>query len=206
MEGFVAKEGALPPPSDYFLGFRSPGTAIWSRLRQAGLETQRVYSLDPNRVMIKVRCPPDRLMDVAEVLRVRLKTKEGTYAAFREDMIDAFECLNDPLEGPPQVLYCSDDFQFRSSIRQAIINFIIGSRIRDSGAELSPSTDLGQMIQSRVPLHMHDKVDAIFDSWFYFWKVELAELCRGAFPGNNAYNAKLAPTVEKQKSPNNDGM
>ena len=30
MEGFVTKEGAVPPPSDYFLGFRSPGTAIWN--------------------------------------------------------------------------------------------------------------------------------------------------------------------------------
>jgi hypothetical protein len=196
MEGFVAKDGAVPPPSDYFLGFRSPGTAIWSRLRQAGLETQRVYSLDPNRVMIKVRCPPDRLMDVAEVLRVRLKTKEGTYAAFRENMIDAFECLNDPLEGPPQALHCSDDFQFRSSIRQAIINFIIGSRIRDSGAELSPSTDLGQMIQARVPLHMQGKVDAIFDCWFYFWKVEH---WRGKFPGHSVENTKLLSTVEKKK-------
>ena len=61
-------------PSDYFgkgmlfLGFRTPGTAIWSRLRLAGLTTQRVYSLDPRQVVIKVSCPSYRLMDVAEVL------------------------------------------------------------------------------------------------------------------------------------------
>ena len=66
-----------PPPSDYFLGFKSTGTQIWSRLRQAGLETQRIYALDKNRVMIKLRCSQDRLMDVAEVLRVKLKTKDG---------------------------------------------------------------------------------------------------------------------------------
>jgi hypothetical protein len=31
MAGYVVKEGALPPPSDYFLGFRSAGAAIYSR-------------------------------------------------------------------------------------------------------------------------------------------------------------------------------
>ena len=46
-----------PPPSDYFLGFKSPRTAVWSRLRQAGLETPRAYASDPARVMTKVRCP-----------------------------------------------------------------------------------------------------------------------------------------------------
>ena len=29
--------------------------------------------------MIKIRCPEDRLMDVAEVLRVKLKTRQGNY-------------------------------------------------------------------------------------------------------------------------------
>jgi hypothetical protein len=68
---------ATAPPSDYFLGFSSPGTQIWSRLRQAGLETQRLYSLDTRKVMIKVRCPVDRLQDVAEALKLKLKTKDG---------------------------------------------------------------------------------------------------------------------------------
>jgi Calcium-activated chloride channel len=173
-EGYLTRLDAVPPPSDYFLGFRSPGTAIWSRLRQAGLETQRVYSLDPNRVMIKVRCPPDRLMDVAEVLRIKLKTKEGSFAAFREDMMDDFAPMVDPLEDPPphspaDLHYAF--YQFRSSIRQTIIDFIIGSRVRDSGAELGPR-DLGQKIQARVPLHVPAKLDAIYASWFYFWKEE----------------------------------
>lgn len=65
------------PPSDYFLGYGSPGTQIWSRLRSAGLETQRVYALDTRRVMLKVRCPVDRLQDVAEALKLKLKTKSG---------------------------------------------------------------------------------------------------------------------------------
>ena len=171
MEGFVTKEDAVPPPSDYFLGFRSKGTAIWSRLRQAGLETQRVYSLDPNRVMIKIRCPYDRLMDVAEVLRIKLKTTDGSFAPFREDVIDVFVPMDDPLEGSLHN-HIYHDFQFRSSIRQTIIDFIVGSRIRDSGAELDQTTDLGQMVQARVPLHMKGKLNAIFNSWFCFWKVE----------------------------------
>ena len=168
------KEGAVPPPSDYFLGFRSPGTAIWSRLRQAGLETQRVYSLDPRRVMIKVRCPSDRLMDVAEVLRLKLKTRDGSFAPFREDMADLYQDLNDSLESSPLT-----GFQFRSSLRQTIIDFIIGSRIRDSGAELGQTTDLGKMIQGRVPLHMHDKLQAIYDCWFCFWREENWDVCVG---------------------------
>ena len=50
---------------------------IWGRLRQAGLDTQRVYALDTRKVMIKVRCPIDRLQDVAEALKLKLKTKDG---------------------------------------------------------------------------------------------------------------------------------
>ena len=72
-----------PPPSDYFLGFKSPGTQIWGRLRQAGLETQRIYSLDTKKVMIKIRSPTERIMDVAEVLRLKLKTRDGEYHSMR---------------------------------------------------------------------------------------------------------------------------
>jgi Calcium-activated chloride channel len=175
MKGFTL-EGAVPPPSDFFLGFCTPGTAIWSRLRQAGLNTQRLYSIDPRQVVIKVSCPSYRLMDVAEVLRVKLKTLDGSFAPFRQDMIDIFRPVDDPLE------HCvsrhPSDFQFRSCVRQAIIDFIIRSRIRDSGAELGQATvkrpsgldNLGKMIQARVPLHMHGKLDAIYNAWFYFWR------------------------------------
>ena len=57
LQGFVTTDRPSPPPSDYFLGFKSPRTAVWSRLRQAGLETPRAYASDPARVMTKVRCP-----------------------------------------------------------------------------------------------------------------------------------------------------
>jgi hypothetical protein len=83
MEGAIAPT-AVAPPSDYFLGFKSPGTQIWSRLRLAGLETTRIYAVDTRRVMIKIRCPEDRLTDVAEVLRIKMKTLDGTYFLFYE--------------------------------------------------------------------------------------------------------------------------
>ena len=43
---------------------------------------------------------------------------------------------------------------FKSSERQTILDFIIRSRIRDSGAELGEATDLGKL---RMPIHMHGK-------------------------------------------------
>ena len=58
---------------------------------------------------------------------------------------------------------------FRSSERQKIIDFIIGSRIRDSGAELGPSTQLGKQIQRRVPLHSHARLEALYSRWVMFW-------------------------------------
>jgi hypothetical protein len=180
LEGYT-QPGAVPPPSDYFLGFRSPGTAIWSRLRFAGMETCRIYSLDPNRVMIKIRCPSERMLDVAEVLRVKLKTKEGTFAPFREDMMDIYQSFDDVLETPPGS--STDQYPFRSSIRNSVIDFIVGSRIRDSGAELAQNTELGKMILARVPLHMRSKLDEIYHAWFYFWK---PENWKGEYGWNNA--------------------
>ena len=179
MVGYKAP-GAVPPPSDYFLGFKSPGTTIWSRLRYAGLNTHRVYAIDTNRVVIKISCPCYRLVDVAEVLRLKVKRCDGkSFAPFRQDMIDFFKPLNDPLEqaGSSSML---GEFQFSSADRQTIIDFIIRSRIRDSGAELGEVTvarpsgldSLGRMIQARVPLHMPAKLDAIFQAWVFFWKRE----------------------------------
>ena len=164
----VPYDSAGAPPSDYFLGFSSPGTQIWSRLRQAGLETQRLYALDTRKVMLKVRCPIDRLQDVAEALKLKLKTKSGEYVPFREDIITQFLPTDDGFVSR------EDDVDrvmslFRSSERQKIIDFIIGSRIRDSGAELGPSTQLGKQIQRRVPLHSHARLEALYKSWVLFW-------------------------------------
>lgn len=147
-------------------------------------------------MMIKVRCPVDRLQDVAEALKLKLKTKEGEfnsdvlisslprrhnpqflfffrnnigdYAPFREDMVSHFLPTNDGF------VSCDDGEEriaslFRSSERQKIIDFVIGSRIRDSGAELGASTPLGKHIQRRVPLHSHARLEALYKCWVLFW-------------------------------------
>lgn len=164
----VPFDSVAAPPSDYFLGFSSPGTQIWSRLRQAGLETQRLYALDTRTVMLKVRCPIDRLQDVAEALKLKLKTKTGEYVPFRDDIISQFLPTDDGFVSR------EDDVDrvmslFRSSERQKIIDFIISSRIRDSGAELGPSTRLGKQIKRRVPLHSHARLELLYESWVLFW-------------------------------------
>ena len=86
--------GALPAllsKTNFILSFRLTSSCflnkIWSRLRQAGLETQRIYAVDKRKVMIKIRCPPDRLMDVAEVLRLKLKTRDGKHVRAMLEMI-----------------------------------------------------------------------------------------------------------------------
>ena len=119
--------------------------------------------------MIKIRCPEDRLTDVAEVLRLKMKTDQGTFAPFREDTAHLFQQLNDPRDVP--ALYQGRTAGLlRSRDRQNIIDFIIGSRIRDSGAELGPTTDVGRMVQARVPLHMHSKLESLYRPWVLFWK------------------------------------
>lgn len=163
--------GAVPPPSDYFLGFKSPGTQIWSRLRLAGLETQRVYSVDTRRVMIKIRCPEDRLTDVAEVLRLKMRTKDGSFAPFHEDAAHIFKKREDFLD-TPNMYRGSMSSLLKSKDRQMIIDFIIGSRIRDSGAELAQTSDVGKMIEARIPLHMRKKLDSLYNAWFYYWRRE----------------------------------
>lgn len=92
----------------------------------------------------------------------------GEYAPFREDLISQFASTDDGF------VSCENDGRklvslFRSSERQKIIDFIIGSRIRDSGAELGPSTKLGKQIQRRVPLHSHVRLETLYTSWVLFW-------------------------------------
>ncbi len=59
---------------------------------------------------------------------------------------------------------------FRSSDRQQIIDFIINSRIRDSGAQLSGQSELGRSIMCRAPIHMHARLEAIYDVWVHYYK------------------------------------
>lgn len=95
----------------------------------------------------------------------------GTYAAFREDTASHFRPLDDPHD-VPDIYQGQMASLLRSKDRQNIIDFIIGSRIRDSGAELGPTTDVGKMVQARIPLHMKEKLDSLFRPWVYYWKRE----------------------------------
>lgn len=100
-----------------------------------------------------------------------MKTIQGTYAPFREDTAHLFRQLSDPQDVP--ALYQGQMASLlRSKDRQSIIDFIIGSRIRDSGAELGPTTDVGKMVQARVPLHMHSKLESLFRPWVFYWRKE----------------------------------
>lgn len=84
--------------------------------------------------------------------------------------MEQFRPIADDLEG--QFYQDKAATLFRSSHRQTIIDFIIGSRIRDSGAELGQTTDLGKMINARVPLHIPHKRDALYDAWCHYWRKE----------------------------------
>lgn len=54
--------GGAPP--EFFLGWTSPGTQIWSRMRMAGLEVDKLYSLDRRLVLLKIRLPRSKLEEV----------------------------------------------------------------------------------------------------------------------------------------------
>lgn len=59
---------------------------------------------------------------------------------------------------------------FRSSDRQQIIDFIIKSRIRDLGAELGQDKKLGKDILLRTPIHMHARLESLYNSWVLYYR------------------------------------
>ena len=79
---FVIK-GENPLPPGQFLGWKSPGTQIWARLKMAGLEVKCVFSWDLRRIILKIRCPQRRLEDVAEKMHLKLKNREGAVRRFK---------------------------------------------------------------------------------------------------------------------------
>eukprot|EP00536_Pseudo-nitzschia_multiseries_P003744 jgi/Psemu1/186611/e_gw1.59.127.1 len=192
--------GAVPPVSDYFLGFKSPGTTIWSRLRLAGLETQRIYSVDTRRVMIKIRCPDYRLTDVAEVLRLRMEKKDGSFEPFRESAAGIFKQRDDHLDVPE----IKSDSIYHSwvSYYNVVTDFISQCRNRDSGAELVRNCDIGKAIEARIPLHMPDKLDSLCNSWVFYWREE-------RWVGNERSEASVLEekkhlSMEEGRSPNRE--
>lgn len=92
----------------------------------------------------------------------------GGYAAFKESMIDIFQ-PTDVLDGGTQREWSIGASLFQSSIRQQVIDFIINSQIRDTGAGLSARYALAKKgIKKRSPLHMHARLEMLFNIWYYF--------------------------------------
>lgn len=59
---------------------------------------------------------------------------------------------------------------FRSALRQHIIDYIINTHVRDTGAGLSYRFDVARKgIKIRSPLHMHANLEDLFKAWFRFW-------------------------------------
>ena len=150
----------LPPAQ--FLGWKSAGTQIWARLKMAGLQVKCVFSWDLSRVILKVRCPQWRLEEMAEIMHLRLKNRDGSIKRFKVSRRDTF------IDGSA----CGA--LFRSSERQQIIDHIIRLKIKDGGAGLDEDTPLGRSIVQRFPLHMHARLDSIRHVWVTFWREEAA--------------------------------
>lgn len=99
----------------------------------AGLDVKPVYSWDLTRIILKIKCPQWRLEEVAELMHLRLKNRDGTMRRFKVSRRETFV----PMGGDGNI--------FRSSERQQIIDYIIRSKIKDGGAELDESSSLGKM-------------------------------------------------------------
>lgn len=173
------KQSQKAMPQAAFLGWRSEGTQIWSRLRLAGLETKVVYSWDLRRIILKVKCPPARLEEVAEKMHLRIRRKDGTLKVFKRSKRESFQAcvttgggLLSPLgsDGARDHDHDPEMPLFRSSERQQIIDYIIRSKIKDGGAELDEDTHLGSFIVQRFPLHMYSRLEEIRYTWVTFWK------------------------------------
>lgn len=161
--------GLLPTGS--FLGWNSAGTQIWSRLRMAGLEVKVVFSWDLRRIILKIKCPSERLEEVAEKMHLRIRRKDGTLRVFKRSKRDSFQPIAPAKPGQSHYYNRTSKLLFRSSERQQVIDFIIRSKISDGGAELDEDTPLGAFIVQRFPLHMYSRLEEIQHSWVTFWKM-----------------------------------
>ena len=100
--------------------------------------------------------------EVAEVLRLKVRKSDGFFVPFRESLFNHSDM--NMLQGESGL--------FRSAMRQVIIDFIIRSRIRDSGAQLGEQSPLGSHITTHLPLHMHSRLEALYYCWVAYWRAE----------------------------------
>ncbi len=154
---YTPADPSAPPPA-YFLGWHSRGTQVWSRLRMAGLEVERLYHVDTCRVMLRIRLPVERMEAVAESMRLRLRRRDGTFGRFKVAHRHRYIGAE----------YGRD--LFKSSASQKVIDYIIRSKIQDGGAEMDERAEPGSSISSRLPLHNKTKLDELYGLWVTFWR------------------------------------
>ncbi|CAM9126612.1 unnamed protein product [Chrysoparadoxa australica] len=149
----------IAPPPEYFLGWTSPGTQIWSRLRMAGLEVERLYGIDQDNVLLRIRLSQERLETVAEGIRLKLRRRDGMLHRFKVRQRGEFTGVG--LGGD----------LFRSSESQKVIDHVIRSKIKDGGAELDETNQvLGARISLRMPLHNQVKLTELYNMWVTYWR------------------------------------
>eukprot|EP01037_Dinobryon_pediforme_P047751 gene47751-62164_t len=73
-----------------------------------------------------------RLEEMAEQMNLKVKTRNGFMKRFKVSRRDTF------------LPFGADGSIFRSSERQQIIDYIVRSKIKDGGAELDESSELGK--------------------------------------------------------------
>ncbi len=154
---YTPADPSAPPPA-YFLGWYSKGTQVWSRLRMAGLEVERLYHVDTRRIMLRIRLPVERMESVAESMRLRLRRRDGTFGRFKVAQRHRYAGAG----------YGRD--LFKSSASQKVIDYIICSKIQDGGAEMDERVEPGSSILSRLPLHNKTKLDELYGLWVTFWR------------------------------------
>jgi len=141
------------PPEADFLGWSSPGQKIVGRLKAAGFRVKKLHCCDWRVVALKLKLPTARLEQIAERRRMRVRYTDGRLERFRVAQRD--RCVLAPATGSV----------FRSSERQAVIDWLIRAKRSDGGAELSERTPLGGQIIDRVPLHMKARLDDLKSVW-----------------------------------------
>ena len=97
---------------------------------------------------------------MAEQMNLKVKTRNGFMKRFKVSRRDTF------------LPFGADGSIFRSSERQQIIDYIVRSKIKDGGAELDESSELGKFVVQSFPLHMYSRLVSIRHSWVTFWKRE----------------------------------
>ena len=171
----------------------TPEIRIWNRLKRCGLQIEATFDVN-GAMMIKLRCPTDKLLDEAQELGLKLKTLEGKifflctinvvgeslliqtlttppatsgmYRAFDKDSIESFQPTGAEEESFRGGTASSDAAKiFPSAIRQHLIYYIINKYVGDGGAGLGVNDRISRAISIKSPLHMRAQLNALYSVW-----------------------------------------